>query len=181
MIDCIDITKALATDGWMSEQELLWLAEQASKHEFIVEIGSYLGRSTRALLDNVNGMVFAVDDWKGPRDVYMAKEEREGLYQKFLDNQKEYVGTGKLAVIPCDHSNLPLIFERLKPDMVFIDGSHEYTDVKRDIEYWLPKIKQSGLICGHDATFSTVQQAVLETLGDVEVADNTTIWYKVIE
>ncbi len=172
----IDISKALAIDGWMSEQELVWLAEQAAEHKSIVEIGSYLGRSTRALLDHTQGFVYAVDDWKGPRDVYINKEQRKGIYQSFLDNVSDK--NDHLVVIQLDHR---LIGNFPQPDMVFIDGSHEYLDVKNDIEIWLPRIEKGGLLCGHDfGVFEGVDRAVVELLGEVEVAENTSIWYKTI-
>jgi hypothetical protein len=60
---------AIEIPGWMSEIDLQWLGEQAKHHDLIVEIGSYQGRSTRALGDNARGVVYAVDDWKGLRSV----------------------------------------------------------------------------------------------------------------
>jgi hypothetical protein len=35
-------------------------------------------------------------------------------------------------------------------DFVYHDGSHLYHDVKRDLNDWLPKLKDNGIICGHD-------------------------------
>ncbi len=35
-------------------------------------------------------------------------------------------------------------------DFVYIDASHLYKDVKKDLTEWLPKLKNNGLICGHD-------------------------------
>ncbi len=35
-------------------------------------------------------------------------------------------------------------------DFVYIDASHKYEDVKIDLNGWLPKVKEGGLIAGHD-------------------------------
>jgi len=175
----IDITKAKAIDGWMSEPELVWLAEKSIEHRCIVEIGSFLGRSTRAMLDHTQGVVYAIDDWKGPRDVYMSKEERSMLYTKFLcnvmDEHLRYLT--HLKIVQADHKSVCL---NIIPDMVFIDGSHEYEDVSYDISLWSKLIQRGGLLCGHDIDTQGVWQAVTELLGDVDVVDNTSIWYKIV-
>jgi hypothetical protein len=59
------LANALAIDGWMSEREVAWLAHMAAQHHRIVELGSWKGRSTRALGDNTPGTVWAVDTWAG--------------------------------------------------------------------------------------------------------------------
>lgn len=35
-------------------------------------------------------------------------------------------------------------------DFIYIDGSHLKDDVKKDLTDWLPKLKEGGLLCGHD-------------------------------
>lgn len=182
MIKAIDITRALAIEGFMSEQELVWLAIEAAKHKLIVEIGSYLGRSTRALLDHTDGMVYAFDDWKGPRDIYLSKEERLEIPNKFFENLKDHIAdlSGKLCTFPGEVEETYVLrgIQQLTPDMIFIDGEHEYSSVKRDIEFWKSRIQKGGLLCGHDANWDSVSQAVRESLGEVEIVDSTTIWFK---
>ena len=76
----ITIERALQTEGWMEEDELKWLAEQAQLHTNIVELGSYLGRSTIALAENTDGSVIAIEDWYGPRVMDFSQKERDTLY-----------------------------------------------------------------------------------------------------
>jgi hypothetical protein len=35
-------------------------------------------------------------------------------------------------------------------DMVYIDGDHHYETVISDIELWLPKVREGGVLAGHD-------------------------------
>lgn len=35
-------------------------------------------------------------------------------------------------------------------DLVFLDGDHRYEYFKEDVLHWLPKIKEGGILCGHD-------------------------------
>lgn len=41
-------------------------------------------------------------------------------------------------------------FEDKSLDLVYIDGNHEYEEVTQDITDWIPKIREGGIICGHD-------------------------------
>ena len=38
-------------------------------------------------------------------------------------------------------------------DAVFIDGNHSYEYVKKDLENYMPKVKEGGIIALHDANF----------------------------
>ena len=51
--------------GFMSEPELTQLYKWACECESIVEIGSWRGRSTHALLSGCKGKVYAVDHFGG--------------------------------------------------------------------------------------------------------------------
>jgi predicted O-methyltransferase YrrM len=35
-------------------------------------------------------------------------------------------------------------------DFVFIDGDHSYEGCAKDIDLWYPKLKEGGLLSGHD-------------------------------
>jgi len=61
----LDLARARAITGWMADDELLWLARVARGCQRIVEVGSYQGRSTRALADHCPGVVFCVDTCNG--------------------------------------------------------------------------------------------------------------------
>lgn len=177
----VDISKALTIGGWMSEKELTWLAKMARKCERIVEFGSFHGRSTRALADNIKraGIIYAVDPWNG---TYLL-ESGEALqkvntyvFPIFKRNLKNHIDIG--TVIPkrqCSY-NFALPF---KVDMVFIDGDHRYENVKRDIAKGLSLLKTNGIISGHDwnhPVWTGVNQAVTELLGDVSTEEM--IWWK---
>src|SRR6185369_3035477 len=142
----MNISRAEQINGWMHHKELTWLAEIAQKCRIIIEIGCYRGRSTRALADNSEAVIFAIDPWDGPvfkENGDLAFSVDEDIFREFKAN---LAGTN---VIPIrqefdEHIKLP------KADFIFIDGDHRYFNVKRDIKAALKLLKPDGIIAGHD-------------------------------
>jgi len=159
----VEIRNALGIFGWMEGPELTWLAAQAKKRECIVEIGSFVGRSTRALGDNTIGHVHAIDHWDGPRDFEIPFNRAE-LYNRFRENMKDLLGD-KVLPIKMDCEDLDSLELACTPDMVFIDADHTTEAVIRDIR-WAKKVirRPGGLLCGHDADWPSVQEALRQEL-----------------
>lgn len=64
-------------------------------------------------------------------------------------------------------------------DIIFIDGDHSYEAVKKDIILYTPKLKDGGLLTGHDIDYPGVNQAVTELIENYDVAPNY-VWFKKI-
>ena len=47
-------------------------------------------------------------------------------------------------------------------DFVYIDGNHSYDSVREDIVLYYPKLKEGGLLAGHDYDYPEVRKAVDE-------------------
>jgi len=162
--------------GMMSETELRWLYETARKMEEIVELGSWQGRSTHALLSGCKGPVYAVDHWD-PEYIGipgLSAQIIEENWRAFSDNLK---GFDNLQIMKMPSLKAAEAFRGRSVDMVFIDADHAYGSVMADIRAWLPKATK--MIAGHD--YDKVQhpgviKAVDEMFGPVQVVD--TIWFK---
>lgn len=161
-----------AIPGWMSKGELNWLKQTAEIMDNVVEVGSWKGRSTHALLSGCKGKVVAVDHFQG------SEEEQEGahaeakttdIHAEFMKNVGEFPNLEVMKMSSLDAAKL---IPDQSVDMVFIDGAHDYESVKQDIEAWLPKARK--MICGHDWQWHSVQEAVTEKFGEPDTAD--TIW-----
>jgi len=162
--------------GWIRPIELKWLYNTAKGMSSVVEVGSWKGRSTDALLAGCDGTVWAVDHFKGSkteRDDFHKEATEKDISKIFLEN----VGHHKnLRLLKMDSLDAAKRFKDKSVDMVFIDGGHEYEEIKADIEAWLPKVKK--LICGHDYG-GGIERAANELLGDVSVFE--LIWIKPIK
>jgi len=166
-------------EGWMLDEELQWLYEQSKRMTSVVEVGSWMGKSTFALaLGLRRGVVYAVDRWKWDEDTE-GFECLTGIevYQIFLRNMRRFNNVVPIRATSRDASRS---FPDKVADMVFIDATHTYEEVRQDIRLWLPKARR--LICGHDycaETYPGVIQAVDEAFPDIGKIG--TIWYKFLE
>lgn len=175
------VEKALKIQGFMSNLELNWLADRAREAEVIVEFGSYLGRSTRALGDNTKGVVYAVDTWS---TTYPDKDGKptgivsDNSKQTFCDNLKDLVQQYKVIPVQMLSQDFDLPTPEEKADLVFIDGDHRYEAVVEDIKVALRILKSGGILSGHDYNHSDwpgVQRAVIHMIPKYEVVES--IWW----
>jgi len=154
----------------VSDEEALWLYEKSRTMTSIVELGSFQGKSTHALLTGCSGKVFAVDHFKGSSDPNDQTYHKNGK-KVFLDNVGRLTNLVLLEMRSEEASNQ---FGDKSVDMVFIDAGHLYWEILVDIKLWLPKTKT--LICGHDFVLPGVGRAVTEMFGEIYKRPLPNIW-----
>lgn len=155
---------------WYPSNRLL-LPDTAS---VVLEIGSWLGSSTRAWLDRApNSTVVAVDTWEGSKDHFKTAdcyERLPTLYAQFLYNCWEY----RDRLIPVRRMSkeaLPELAEvGLDPDFIWVDGSHEPEDILFDFTYSREHFPNAS-ICGDDWDWvaAVLMGVVQRTHGHFEV------------
>ena len=151
-------------EGWFTmydQAAYAWILDRLPNPARFLEIGAYKGRSTNCMdqlakqakkdvtIDIVD--TFAGDSHMGVKDTYL----------EFLKNTKEcnigtvYVGNSKET-----HVHVGLY------DAIFIDACHDTEPVIADISNYLPRLKQHGIIAGHDIHHFSVAPAVEKVFGD---------------
>lgn len=177
-IDAI-VASAAALPGWMSTEELRYLAEMAARHERIAEIGSWQGRSTKALALATHGVVYSIDDFRGEVGTpsnpgHMAPGQLEIAYR---ENLKGELATGKVV-----HARMASVQAAIQMQrwyrtfsLVFVDGSHDLTSVILDIAYWQPLVEPGGILAGHDWGVGQVKEALELVLPEARQVTGT-IW-----
>lgn len=142
----------------------------------VVEIGSWKGFSTAVLAKSVadyHGNVFAIDHWIGSEGVsHHERAKAIDIYSIFKRNMILLGIWDIVHPLVMDSQTASQIFADGILDLVFIDADHRYEFVKKDISYWLPKLKDGGILCGHDCEgyyshySEEVKKMIEEHLGD---------------
>ena len=144
----VPLEYAEEVEGWLSKKEgmLLYELAKACKKGCIVEIGSWKGKSTIYIANGANQKVYAIDPHKGcDGEKFTGKDS----YQEFLDNISNFKLMDKVVPIVDYSINASKDFNN-EVGFIFIDGSHDYRDVREDFEAWFEKVRECGIIAMHD-------------------------------
>jgi hypothetical protein len=125
-----------------------------------VEIGVYRGDlSWRLLGSNRNIFLYLVDPWEecAPDSSYATTEdhinrctqaEHDESMRQAMNNVDLFRGQFKVLRMTSEEAAKEFPDESI--DFVFIDGDHSYEGCSQDIALWYPKLKDGGLLSGHD-------------------------------
>jgi predicted O-methyltransferase YrrM len=170
--------------GWFNMHEAYdQLLDHCEDGDEILEIGSFMGRSTTYLATNIINSgkkihLFALDTFEGSSE-HANLDIVGGFYEKFQDNCKEFISKGVLTPLKSrsDDANTLARFPEKHFQGIIIDGAHEYEPVMEDILHWWPKLKDGGTMVGDDMSLASVQQAVRDTFGKSKCVDASSIDY----
>lgn len=156
------VSVARTIRGWMSTEELAWLARQAENRLRIVEFGVYQGHSTYALANGTyQGTVYAVDDWRGDH-LTPGAPTGDLLELIFIGNLRREVVSGRVRI----HRMTTAEFAAQNPherfDFIFIDAGHDHDAVVEDCRIAQALATPDALIAGHDWHHPGLQAALHE-------------------
>jgi predicted O-methyltransferase YrrM len=99
------------------------------------------------------------------------------LYDLFVDNMAPINKSKQVVMwLRSDSVEASKDFGNGSIDCVFIDASHDYDNVKKDITAYLPKVKSGGILAGHDWSWHGVRKAVTELIPNA-VPTNEDCWF----
>lgn len=171
------------------QQQLERVGKRLGKDAIYVELGSYMGGSTRAGLINCSlygGKYYAVDIWTWLADGHAAPDgtwieegrEHRSIFDAFTRNMLDigYNWIQYLHPLRMDSVKAAAVFDNASVDLLFIDSNHTYDHITRELRAWMPKMKRDGIVCGHDYYFAGIKKAVDEIFGpDVQLGGS--VWY----
>lgn len=181
-------------EDWMDFQDLYSeMVKIYPDGSHFVEIGCWKGRSSSfmgvEIMKSGKRIKFdCVDPWIGDLDTlgkaydpFIPKNTNsDWLYTEFVNNIKPV----SLFIYPVRlrSSEAVKMYRNRSLDFIFIDGSHEYEDVKEDLFIWYSKVKKGGTIAGHDyTTYPGVKKAVDEFFnpGEIKIVKSYWIFKKI--
>lgn len=160
------------------------IAARLNDGETAVEIGTWLGRSIICLAQTLKQMgkfnckLYVVDTFKGESN----QKEHEAtvklaggnLRSKFEENIRRCGVDDMITVIEGDSAASAKEFADKSLAFCYIDAAHDYDSVVRDIRAWQPKVKDGGILAGHDYDWHEVAKAVNENVKNPKQIGN--VW-----
>jgi len=138
----------------LSRNQKIVLKLFAKGKKNICEVGCWTGESTAILATEakLTGGRITVIDWFNGNEGSDLKPlaEKHDIQKIFTDNMHE---AGVLDVMDIISENSATAHEKLKDgafDLIYIDAGHTYINVYEDIQNYVPKVRDGGIICGHD-------------------------------
>lgn len=151
-------------EGWFDFENVYTFAVRALSGHF-VEVGCYKGKSSAFLATEILNSgkkisLTCVDTFRN-EDCPTLQDNPGDNFPVFWSHMSRFPF---VEAAKGDSRDIAKIYPDDTLDFIFIDASHDYDNVKKDLEAWYPKLRPGGIIGGHDFTdhWPGVKQAVCE-------------------
>lgn len=157
----------LDISGFLYESQVLALYDMAfglpDRHPVVVEIGSWMGKSSFALAKGIKSksdpVLYCIDPFETDSASLftetltgIARSLACSVEQQFIRNMKKNGVYEMIKLLNGRSTEFAATFAE-DIDLLFIDGDHSYEAVMRDFEDWSKFLKPGGIIALHDVDF----------------------------
>jgi len=156
--DLLDVPMTIEWSGKSNRRHFLNHFIKENNFLTMAEVGVRDGRTTFHLLDqNPNLTIYAIDN-------NISQFYNDTIKKKYEERLIPIQGNSSLMV-----DKIPMV------DIIFIDADHSYQGCSKDIRAYKSKVKEGGLLTGHDIDYPGVNKAVKELIGNFDVGPNN-VW-----
>ncbi|MFM8315157.1 MAG: class I SAM-dependent methyltransferase, partial [Deltaproteobacteria bacterium] len=101
-----------------------------------------------------NSKLYCVDTWmgnqgEGDNHPTVIEAASRDIFSEFHKNMTLF-GCDNVVICRGDSIEIAKKWEQGSIDFLFIDASHDYESVLKDLRAWVPLVKPGGVICGDD-------------------------------
>jgi len=167
------------SQGWNGNDPIFKELIKEKQPSVVIEVGTWKGQSAvnmgKAIKEQgLNTTLYCVDTWLGAIEFWdnladsserdlMLKNGYPQVYYQFLSNIVH--NNLQDVIIPFPNTSLTcakyFISKNIKADLIYIDASHEYEDVLKDIKVYWEILNDGGIMFGDDySAWSGVKEAV---------------------
>lgn len=141
-------------DLYINHREELHQIINARGYKIGVEIGVEVGGYTEYLLKNTDAFIYGVDCWQhidGYIDVAnIPDDQHQKNMRTAFERLAPFINQGRCQLIKGFSVEFAKEFKNGSVDFVYIDANHSFPEATKDIFTWDPKVKEGGMISGHD-------------------------------
>ena len=194
--DIFFVKKEIDLIGWGGDEALFYNVNKSFDKHIFVDIGVWKGQSSINMAKaiqglNLDGVVISIDTFLGSIEHFDYIENsgqpnyaknlfnrlaggRPDLYETFISNILLLNLQNLIIPLPQTSNNAAkmLKLNKINPTFIHIDASHEYIDVKRDLEDFFEILQPKGLIICDDYSlvWAGVKQAVDEFCNEKNIS-----------
>ena len=137
-----------------------FLLEMMPKNSICAEIGVSRGEFSEKILEYVQPQkLHLIDPW--------LKEPHVHYYDQVCERFKASIASGQVEI----HRNKSQFVYAMFPDhyfdWIYVDGSHNYKSVKRDLDHFYPKIKPDGFMTGDDYRLVEKRKGLRDAVAEI--------------
>lgn len=128
------------------------------RHLTIIEVGTWKGASAFHMINGCekNCTMYCVDTWLGSVEHYNnVTRDEDGypcIFKEFWNNVKKanFQDIIKPITLPSQEAASILKSKNVMADFIYIDASHDFKNVKADMESYWQLLKPGGVLFGDD-------------------------------
>ena len=155
----------------LNRSELLHLLP---KYGVVAELGVASGNFSSEILNICNPKkLYLVDTW--------SPNSTEGTMQEVEEKFKNQINNRSVVILNSSSLNVVKQFNDVTFDWIYIDTDHSYKTTISELRLWASKIKDTGIIAGHDYDMGSwvhgYKYGVIEAVNQFCVEENWQIIY----
>jgi len=127
---------------------ILFMKEYFNR-KFVIgaEIGVDKGKNAKSILKELNiKRLYLIDVWFNYKGIPSIRPQKDN----FKLVSKEFKNNKKVSIIKDFSINAVNKIADNSLDFVYIDANHSFESIYQDIKLWFNKVKEGGVIAGHD-------------------------------